>query len=71
MAIVNLVWYQPKVRRILKDIKGLKQVDIARELGLTRSAINKAMSRNKYEKDLIEMIQILNLAGYEIREKEE
>ena len=71
MPRVNLTWYQPKVRRIMKDVKALKQKDIADIECVSRQAISKKIVSNAYESSLTNWIQILDLAGYEIREKEE
>lgn len=69
MPRVNLVWYQPIVRRIMRDVKALKQKDIAEELNESQQTISYRMN-NVYEKELTEWVQILDKAGYEIREKE-
>lgn len=69
MSVCNLTWYQPKVRRIMKDIKALKRKDIADVLCVSHQAVSKNINNGKYESDVAWMIQILDLAGYEIREK--
>lgn len=69
MPKVNLIWYQSKLRRIMRDVKALKQKDIAQELNESQQTISYRIN-NVYEKELADWIQILNLAGYEIREKE-
>lgn len=71
MPRVNLTWYQPKLRRIMRDVKALKRNDIAEIQNITRQAVSKNIINGKYEDDLADWIQILNLAGYEIREKTE
>lgn len=71
MPRVNLTWYQPKVRRIMKDVKALKRKDIAEIQNISHQAVSKSISNGKYESDLSDWIQILDKAGYEIREKEE
>lgn len=68
MSICNLTWYQPKVRRIMKDVRALKRRQIAEVKHITSQGVSKGL--DKYEKDLTEWIQILDMAGYEIREKE-
>lgn len=70
MPRVNLTWYQPKVRRIMRDVCALKQRQIAEIEGVTRQAVSKKIVSKTYENELTNWIQILNLAGYEIREKE-
>lgn len=69
MPIVNITWYAPKVRRIMKDVKHLKLRQIAEIEGVTRQAVSKKMVSNSYKESLTNWIQILNLAGYEITEK--
>lgn len=70
MPRVNLTWYQPKVRRIMRDVNALKQKDIAEIEGITRQAVSKKIVSKSYECALTVWIQILDKAGYEIREKE-
>lgn len=71
MPAVNLTWYQPKVRRIMKDVRSLKLREIAKIEGVTRQAVSKKFTSNTYKDNLTNWIQILDLAGYEIREKEQ
>ena len=71
MPRVNITWYQPKVRRIMKDVNALKQKEIAEIECVTRQAVSKKFVSKAYESSLTKWIQILDLAGYEIREKEE
>lgn len=69
MPRVNLTWYAPIVRRVMKDVCALKQREIAEIEGVTRQAVSKKMISNTYEEDLTNWVQILDKAGYEIREK--
>ena len=41
MPACNLTWYQPKVRRTMKDIKALKRSDIAEILSISHQAVSK------------------------------
>lgn len=70
MPATNLTWYQPKVRKIMRDVNTLKQKDIAEIEGVTRQAVSKKINSKAYTTALTIWIQILDLAGYEIREKE-
>lgn len=70
MPKVNITWYQPKLRRIYKDVKALKRKDIAEIRNISHQAVSQNIINGKYEGELADWIQILNLAGYEIREKE-
>lgn len=71
MSICNLNWYDKKVRRIMRDVKALKQKDIASVENISQQSVSMGLRDGKYEKSLIRWIQILDIAGYEIREKEE
>ena len=70
MPKVNLTWYAPIVRRIMRDVSALKLREIAEIEGVTRQAVWKKMAGTTYDEQLTNWIQILDLAGYEIREKE-
>lgn len=65
----TITWYKSKAKRIMRDVKALKQKEIATELNESQQVISYRI-RNSYERDLIDWILILNLAGYEIKEKE-
>lgn len=71
MPRVNITWYQPKVRRIMRDVRALRQKDIADIEVISQQAVSKKILNKAYESSLTNWIQILDLAGYEIREKEE
>lgn len=70
MPRVNLTWYQPIARRIMRDVRNLKQTDIARIEGVTRQAVSHKLKVKNYDNSLEVWIQILDKAGYEIKEKE-
>lgn len=70
MPRVNLTWYAPIVWKVMHDVSNLKQKEIAEIEGVTRQAVSKKMKRKTYEEDLANWVQILDKAGYEIREKE-
>ena len=71
MPRVNLTWYQPKVRRIMKDVNALKRKDIAEIRNITHQAVCKGIKNGQYKDELTSWIQILDKAGYEITEKGE
>lgn len=54
----------------MRDVNSLKQKDIAEIEGVTRQAVSKKIRSKTYEYGLTIWIQILDKAGYEIREKE-
>lgn len=67
----TLTWYKSKSKRIMKMVSSLQRKTIAEEIGITSQAVGKNINNGSYEKELSKWIIILNLAGYEIREKEE
>lgn len=71
MPAINLTWYSKQVKRIMRDVKALNQKEIAEIEGVTRQAVSKKMVNASYNESLVHWIQILDLAGYEIKEKEE
>lgn len=70
MPAVNLNWYDSIVRRIMRDVSSLKQREIAEIEGVTRQAVSKKMQSKTYQRSLEDWVQILDLAGYEIKEKQ-
>lgn len=70
MPITNLTWYQPKVRRIMKDVKALRRNKIAKMLNVSAQSVGQSIKSGSYDNQLTKWIQILDMAGYEIREKE-
>lgn len=66
----TLTWYKTKTKRIMRDVRALKQKDIANEINESQQTISYRIN-HVYEKELTDWIRILNLAGYEINEKEE
>lgn len=71
MPRVNLTWYQPKVRRIMKDVKALKRKEIAEIRNISSQAVSKGINNGQYTDELTNWIQILDKAGYEVKEKGE
>lgn len=66
----TLTWYKTKTKRIMRDVKALKQKDIAQEINESQQVISYRIN-NVYEKELTDWVRILDLAGYEIIEKGE
>ena len=64
-----LTWYKSKANRILKDFRLLKQKDIAREINESQQTVSYRLNK-VYPEVLPDIIRILNMAGYEIVEKE-
>lgn len=69
MPRANITWYASKVNRIMRDIRALKQKDIADTICESQQTVSYRV-RNVYKTELEDFIQILDLAGYEIKEKE-
>lgn len=71
MPAVNLTWYAKPVRRIMRDIEALPQKNIAEIEGVSQQAVSSKILNDSYRISLTKWIQILNLAGYEIKERED
>ena len=65
----TLTWYKTKSNRIMRDVRALKRQDIATEINESHQLISYRI-KNVYPEQLEDWIRILNLAGYEIVEKE-
>lgn len=66
----TLTWYKTKSARILKDFKLLKQKDIANMINESQQTVSYRL-KNVYPAVLPDIIRILDMAGYEIKEKGE
>lgn len=66
----TLTWYKTKSTRILKDFKLLKQKDIANMINESQQTVSYRL-KNVYPAVLPDIIRILDMAGYEIKEKGE
>ena len=69
MAKSSLTWYKSQATRICKDLRLIKQQDIATELNISQQLASYRL-RKVYPKMFEDLIRLLNLAGYEIKEKE-
>lgn len=65
----TLTWYKTKSNRILKDFKLLKQREIAETINESQQTVSYRL-KNVYPSVLPDIIRILDMAGYEIKEKE-
>lgn len=70
MSKSTLTWYKTKTKRIMRDINALKKKDIADELCMCHQTASYRVT-HVYPKLLEEFVLVLDLAGYEIREKGE
>lgn len=66
----NPTWYQKQARKILRGLKAVKQTEIAQELNESKQVISYRM-KNVYQGFFEDAVRLLDLAGYEIVEKEE
>lgn len=64
----TLTWYKSKAKQIMCDVKGLKNKEIAEAINESQQVTSYRVL-HMYEKQLIDWILILDLAGYEITEK--
>lgn len=65
----TLTWYKSKSKRIMRDVRALKRKDIATEINESHQLISYRI-KNVYPGQLEDWLRILDLAGYEIVEKE-
>lgn len=68
MAFCSLTKHGALVRRIMNAVKALKQKDISDEVGRSQQDVSYRI-RNVYPEIFEEMITILEMAGYEVKEK--
>lgn len=66
----NLNWQRNKARRIMKDLLLVRQKDIALEIGVNQPTVSHHLN-GSWPKEIEKWIRLLDLAGYEIKEKEE
>lgn len=65
----TLTWYKTKANRIMRDVKAIKRQVIGTEINESHQVVSYRI-KNVYPEQLEDWIRILNLAGYEIIEKE-
>lgn len=66
----TLTWYKWKSKRIMRDVRALKGKEIAKAINESQQIVSYRIL-HMYEDQLNDWLRILDLAGYEIREKEE
>ena len=67
----TLTWYKSKAKRIVMILKGFKQQFLADELNTTQQNISYAFKSDEFQRNLETCLQLLNIAGYEVKEKGE
>lgn len=69
MARPRSTWYQKQTRRIMLAIADVKQADIAHEINQSQQTVSYRINK-VYPQVIEDLVRILELAGYEIKEKE-
>lgn len=69
MSKSTLTWYKSKAKRIVKDLRLVKQKTIATTINLDQSTISRQIN-GSWQKELEKWLRLLDLAGYEVIEKE-
>lgn len=69
MPRTRIAWYKNKSNSILNDFRLLKQKDIAFEINESQQTVSYRLKK-VYPEVLPDLIRILDMAGYEIKEKE-
>ena len=67
--MLNTKWCKAKSTRILNDFKLIRQKDMASVLNESQQVISYRL-KNVYPKMMPELLQMLDMAGYEIKKKE-
>lgn len=70
MPASTLTWYKRKAKRIMRDVNSLRRQTVADALNESHQLISYRM-KNVYPGQLEDWVQLLDMAGYEIKEKEE
>ena len=68
MARVSLTKHGSQVRQIMNAVRQIPQADIANEICESQQTVSYRL-KNVYPQALEDMITILDMAGYEIKEK--
>lgn len=58
-----------KARKVIRNLKAINQREIATELRITQPAVSYGI-KNGYLADIEKVLILLDLAGYEVKEKE-
>lgn len=71
MSKCKLTWYKTKANKLMKLLRGEKQKDIMILLNLNNVQTVSHRMREVYPEQLEEWLQLLDMIGYEVREKDE
>lgn len=69
MAASSITWYKPQAKKIMRGLKAVKQTEIAIELNESPQTIFYRI-HNVYPKMFEDVVRLIDLAGFEIVEKE-
>lgn len=69
MAASNLTWYKTKASRILKFINAENQTEMSTLLNIKQQTYSYRI-RNVYPRMLEDLLRLLDVAGFEVVEKE-
>lgn len=70
MAASSLTWYKTKAKKLIKAIRFEKQGDMAALLNMPQPTFSYRI-RNVYPGMLEDLLRLLDVAGYEVVEKEQ
>lgn len=70
MSKSSLTWYKTKRKRIMKDMGLVSQTALGNEINESQQTISYRI-RNVYPEVLDDLIRILDLIGWEVKEKDE
>ena len=70
MAKCSATWYKSKARRIIRELRGVKQKELVIELNSTQPTISYAIN-HYWQEELERWLRLLNLLGYEVIRKED
>lgn len=71
MAKTELNWYKHEARNIVKELRLLKQREIAEEMGTTQQNVSYLFRSGWFQKTFEDVVKLLKLAGYELVRREE
>ena len=66
----TLTWYKSQANKIMKDLRKVKQKDIATELNKSPQLVNQNL-KEYYPRMIEDVLRMLALAEYEVVKKEE
>lgn len=71
MARSSLTWYKTKSNKLMKLLRAEKQQDVANLLNEKSRQVISYRMREVYPEQLEDWLRLLDLIGYEVKEKDE